>query len=100
MWLKQRQPVHRDPKWLDAVHEIEQCVLCGTWGIQAAHRNQGKGMGEKVDDCLTAAICPSCHHLIDNDHAMDREQRRAYLDHAILLTIAELARRGVIGVTT
>ncbi|WP_110647770.1 hypothetical protein [Salinicola peritrichatus] len=96
--LTQRQVVHRDRKWLAAVHEIDQCVLCGAWGVQAAHRNQGKGMGRKADDCLTAAICPACHHEIDNGTGMTREQRRARLDEAVVLTIQQLARRGLIGV--
>ncbi|MFC0268557.1 hypothetical protein [Kushneria aurantia] len=96
--LAQRQAVHRDRKWLKAVHELDQCVLCGSWGIQAAHRNQGKGMGRKADDCLTAAICPDCHHEIDNGPGMTREQRRARLDQAIVLTVQQLARRGLIGV--
>jgi hypothetical protein len=39
-------------KWLAAVGQIERCVLCGAWGTQVAHRNEGKGMGLKTDDCL------------------------------------------------
>ncbi|MEA3250160.1 MAG: hypothetical protein U9Q35_01050 [Pseudomonadota bacterium] len=94
--LRQRSQPYRSRKWLANVHEIECCVLCGGYGIQAAHRNAGKGMAMKVDDCLTAAICPACHHDIDNAPGMDREQRRARLDHAICLTLAELARRGLV----
>lgn len=32
---------------------------------QAAHRNQGKGMSIKTDDCFTAALCVECHAEID-----------------------------------
>lgn len=52
---------YRSKKWLAAVGQIEQCVLCGAWGVQVAHRNEGKGIGMKTDDCATAAICVTCH---------------------------------------
>ena len=29
---------YRNKKWLAAVGQIEQCVLCGAWGVQVAHR--------------------------------------------------------------
>lgn len=96
MMLKQRQAVYRSEKWLQAVRSIECCVLCGRYGVQAAHRNEGKGTGRKVDDCLTAALCPECHHEIDNGKELSREERRAMIDKAICLTVAELARRGLI----
>jgi hypothetical protein len=94
--LRQRQQPYRSRKWLAAVHQIETCVLCGAYGIQAAHRNQGKGMSQKTDDCLTAAICQSCHHEIDNGSQLSREERRALLDKAICETVAQLARMGLI----
>lgn len=97
--IRQRQPAYRSKKWLAAVRSLDQCVMCSAWGVQAAHRNQGKGMGVKVDDCLTAALCPACHAEIDNGASLTREERRAQLDHAILLTVAELARRGQIAPT-
>ena len=93
-----KQTVTKDPQWLNAVSQIECCVLCGSYGIQVAHRNEGKGMGQKVDDCLTAAICPQCHHEIDNGNLLSREERRARMDRAIVLTLRELARREVVGV--
>lgn len=96
--LRQRQQPYRSRKWLAAVHQIESCVLCGAYGIQAAHRNQGKGMSQKTDDCLTAAICQSCHHEIDNGTGLSREERRALLDKAICETVAQLARMGLIEV--
>lgn len=87
-------PTHRDQKWLRAVSEIGTCVLCGAEGVQAAHRNVGKGMAMKADDCLTAALCPECHSSIDQGKGFTREQRRAEMDRAIVLTLRELVLRG------
>ncbi|EDI3041917.1 hypothetical protein CDK59_17845 [Salmonella enterica subsp. enterica serovar Kentucky] len=49
--------IFRSNRWLQAVREIDCCILCGRYGVQAAHRNEGKGIGLKVDDSLTAALC-------------------------------------------
>ncbi len=90
----QKQKPYRSKRWLHAVHDVEQCVLCGAHGVQAAHRNVGKGMGMKVDDSLCAALCPTCHHEIDNAPNLTREQRRAMMDDAICRTLAQLTRMG------
>lgn len=94
--LAQRSQPYRSRNWLEAVHQIPCCVLCGSYGIQAAHRNEGKGMSQKTDDCLCAALCEQCHHEIDNGSTMTREERRATLDKAIVLTVQQLARMGLI----
>lgn len=86
--------IYRSPKWLKAVREIECCVLCGEYGVQAAHRNEGKGTGLKVDDSLTAALCPECHSRIDNGKDMTRDERRSEMDRAIVLTLQRLSREG------
>lgn len=86
----------RSAKWLRAVRAIEYCVRCGKWGVQAAHRNEGKGMGMKVSDALTAALCGGCHVEIDNGRDMTREQRRVEMDRAILATIEKLADIGLL----
>lgn len=86
----------RSRKWLEAVGQIDCCVLCGSYGTQVAHRNEGKGMSQKVDDCLTAAICLDCHGAIDNGRDLTREQRRAEMDRAIVLTLRELVVGGQI----
>ena len=83
--------------WYGAVASLETCVLCGTHGVQVAHRNQGKAMGKRVADCLTAALCPACHFEIDNGRDMTREQRRAQMDDAIVRTFELLVRRGLVG---
>lgn len=88
----------RSKKWLQAVREIDCCVLCGRYGVQAAHRNEGKGMGIKADDCLTAALCEECHYRIDSGRDMTREERRSEMDKAIVLTIRKLANEGRLSV--
>lgn len=91
-----KQKTFRSKKWLAAVGSIEYCVLCGDWGIQVAHRNEGKGMGLKADDSLTAALCIPCHNSIDNGKNLTREERRQLMDRAIVLTIKEITRRGLV----
>ena len=90
-WLK--SSTFRSPKWLRTVAAFP-CVECGSTETQAAHRNEGKGMGIKTDDCLTASLCPRCHAEIDQGKGMSRDERRAKIDGAILKTITELARAG------
>lgn len=53
-------------------------------------------MGLKADDSLTAALCVDCHHAIDNGSELTREERRALMDRAIVLTLRELTRRGLV----
>ncbi len=88
----------KDKAWLAAVGSIESCVLCGAWGIQVAHRNQGRGVGQKAPDVLTAALCFACHHEIDNGNYLTKDERRARMDRAIVLTLAALWNLGLIGV--
>lgn len=95
--MDQRQPPYRSEKWLALVRRLEYCVLCHHSGIQAAHRNAGKGMGQKTDDSLVAALCVACHTELDNGKSLSRDERRARMDHAICLTISHLSRNGWIG---
>lgn len=90
-----KQPTFRSPKWLKAVATLD-CVLCYREGTQAAHRNEGKGMSIKTADCWTAALCPTCHSEIDSGKNLTRDERRQRMDVAILLTIKELASKGLI----
>ncbi|MGH8171826.1 MAG: hypothetical protein ACREPX_01685 [Rhodanobacteraceae bacterium] len=84
----------RSVGWLDCVREIPDCVRCGKHGVQAAHRDFGKGAGMKTDDCATAALCPECHHELGNGNELDRDTRRAEMDKAIVDTVITLARAG------
>jgi hypothetical protein len=93
-----KETTYRSEKWLAAVRALEYCVLCGKHGVEAAHRNEGKSLAAKVDDCLTAALCRPCHVAIDSGKGLEREERRARIDSAILLTLVKLARKGVLKV--
>jgi hypothetical protein len=85
----------RSPKWLKAVADLGVCVVCDTpGGTQAAHRNEGKGMGLKTHDCWTASICPSCHADIDSGKDLDLSERRRVMDLAILDTFVLLVQQG------
>lgn len=83
-----------DRKWLSAVGSIELCVLCGGMGEQVAHRNEGKGMGMKTAAHMTARLCRECHAEIDNGRHMERAERRALMDRAIVLTHDQLIQAG------
>lgn len=85
----------RSEAWLAAVRDIP-CVFCGA-KAEPAHRNEDKGVGTKTDDCLTAALCRAHHVEIDQGKGFDREERRARLDSAIVLTVREMVRRGRLG---
>lgn len=85
--------------WLEAVAQIQYCVLCGsTEGLQVAHRNEGKGVGLKAPDVLTARLCQDCHYEIDNGRDMPRADRRALMDRAIVLTLEQLSKIGALRV--
>jgi hypothetical protein len=86
-------------RWFAAVASLESCVLCNAWGVQVAHSNRDRGMRQKSKPWLTAALCPPCHHEIDNGKSLDQEQRRAQMDRAIVLTHNALAQSGRLKVT-
>lgn len=85
-----------DRRWFAAVASLECCVLCRQYGVQVAHRNEGKGMGLKTPAHMTAALCLECHMRIDSGKDMTRDERRAEMDRAIVLTHDALIRRGLI----
>lgn len=84
----------RSEKWLAAVRLLPRCVRCRAHGVEPAHRNEGKGGAIKAHDCLTAALCRGCHREIDQGNTLTRDERRAEIDRAIVLTVAELALAG------
>lgn len=101
--LVEKDEPHYSEAWRRAVASLSRCVRCDRQmvsdestepGAQAAHRNQGKGMGMKVDDCLTAALCPTCHREIDQGSTLTREERRREIDVSIIKTLVLLFRSG------
>lgn len=92
MYLKER--AYRSDKWLRAVASLP-CVLCYREGMtQAAHRDEGKGMGIKTHDCWTAALCVDCHAELGQGKTYTRAEKRDRMNVAILLTLAQLATEG------
>jgi len=83
--------------WYAAVASLESCVRCGAFGVQIAHRNEGKMLGKKVPPHLVAALCPSCHFSIDQGRELSRAERRAEMNAAIVATFDLLVQRGRIG---
>lgn len=83
-------------KWFEAVAAVENCVLCQRFGVQVSHSNQMRGKSQKSNPWNTAALCPQCHHEIDNGHVLSREERRALHDKAIVRTHDVLISRGVL----
>jgi len=83
-----------EKRWYQAVAELETCSLCGKWGIQVAHGNEGKGMGKKVEYYKTAAICYEEHHEIDNGNKLSRDERRNMMRDAQLDTLWRLIANG------
>ena len=83
---------YRSEQWRRHVAGLP-CVHCGG-ASQAAHRNEGKALGLKTDDCLTAALCPTEHARIDQGRDLSRDERRALVDRYIVLTLRALVRTG------
>lgn len=87
-------------RWFQAVASLEQCVQCGAFGVNVAHRNQGRGLGQKSPPWRTAALCPTCHHAIDNGPDMTQAERRAAMNAAIEETHHRLAARGLLRIAS
>lgn len=83
-----------EKRWFAAVASLETCVLCGKWGVQVAHRNEGRGMGQKSPPWQTAALCPECHYAVDNGASLSQIERRELMNKAIVLTHDRLVREG------
>lgn len=81
-------------RWFAAVASLDACALCGAYGVQVAHSNRDRGMGQKAPAHMTAALCPACHHEIDNGRDLPQAERRALMDRAIVRTHDQLIRAG------
>ncbi|HEM7842592.1 DUF968 domain-containing protein [Burkholderia multivorans] len=87
---------YRSEKLRRAVASLP-CVCCGREGMtQAAHANQGKGMGIKASDARIAALCVDCHSRLDQGGKMTKAERRAFEDQMVARTYVELVERGLL----
>lgn len=91
-----KSPTFRSEAWRRAVASLP-CCCCGLEGpSQAAHRNEGKGMGIKTSDAWTVPLCTSCHADFDQGRYLTREERRALFDRWLVETIDSLASSGIV----
>lgn len=94
MLTKQPKP-RKCRAWLEAVGSIDFCVLChSNYMLQVAHRNQGRGKGQKAPDYETARLCQECHNAIDNGKDLSQMERRELMHRAIVQTHSILIERG------
>lgn len=75
---------------------MDKCALCGSFGVQIAHMNQFRGMGQKSPYWQVAPLCPECHHEIDNGKNLVREERRSLMLLAINRTHDWLISNGLL----
>lgn len=74
------------------------CQICGFHGTQASHSNQsqhGKGRSIKASDIYIAALCPACHHEIDQGHRLSKAERLTLWTRAHHKTVRELLALGL-----
>lgn len=97
--MKSKKPNRKQKKWLEAVGNIDACVLCGsTHMLQVAHRNGNRGWGQKAPDYETAKLCGKCHHDIDNGKDLSKLERKELMHRAIVETHSILIEEGVLGI--
>ncbi len=92
-------PVKSDESRLYAAVATLDCQRCGAHGVQVAHSNQirdGKGRSLKAYPWRVAALCPACHHEIDQGTKMTKQERREAWDEAHRATVGELFARGLV----
>jgi hypothetical protein len=86
----------RSKKLLKLVASLDR-QLCGSGVcVQAAHTNWGggKARGIKADDNLTAALCMSCHHEIDQGAKWLKAERQQAWKVAHYKTVQALTDSG------
>lgn len=88
----------RSRKLLDAIKTLP-CQCCGAAApSDPAHSNQsqhGKGKSIKASDVFAAALCRTCHRLIDQGSRLPRDERIAIWNSAWRATVRELLRLGL-----
>lgn len=84
-------------KYWDYVAQLP-CQLCGARGVQIAHRDYGKGMGQKTHWFDVAPLCDPCHDELTDGHEYSLDQKRALMDRAIVNTHERAMREGILEV--
>lgn len=106
--MLKRKP-YRNKKILEAA-KGEECLIQSPYcnydpnTVVAAHSNEcddGKGAGQKADDCFIAFACSSCHDYVDGrapkyEGESDFEIRLFYHNRGIKRTIRRLLDMGVL----
>ena len=98
---------YRNPKLLEAAKGQECSVqvpgVCigGTETTVAAHSpfgEDGKGMGQKADDCFIADACTACHDYIDGRgvHCALEEDRQFFFHRGLKRTLRNRLDRGIL----
>jgi hypothetical protein len=74
----QKESVLRSKKHRMTVASMS-CLSCqSASGVQAAHRNEGKGMGIKACDSQIFPLCYLCHSALDQGGMMSKNERREH----------------------
>jgi len=87
----------RSKRLLMAVATLN-CQHCGQYGqTQAAHTNWGFGKGRsiKADDNMVAALCQTCHSMIDQGSRLSKAQRMEIWENAHMKTVKKLQLLGL-----
>lgn len=92
---------YRSEAWRRAVASLP-CMCCMREGMtQAAHPNHiGKGAMLKAPDCWCVPLCVECHTQFDQGKRWSKQEKHELMERWILLTIHELAKRGLITCAT
>jgi len=88
----------RSRKLINAIKTLP-CQCCGAAApSDPAHSNQschGKGRSIKASDVFVAAMCRTCHRLIDQGSYLSKDERVSIWTEAWRKTVRELLRLGL-----
>lgn len=74
----------KEKRYLDRVAQLD-CVVCGAHGVHIHHAREGEGMGQRAQNWLAIAVCPSCHTGPRGIHGDKSVLRQEKLDEMDLL---------------
>lgn len=98
--MSYEMPVKADERKLYGHVASLPCARCWKHGeTQVAHSNQlldGKGRGLKSYPWRVAALCSSCHQMIDSGKDMSKVERREAWDSAHRWTMGKLFELGLV----